>query len=314
MNATLHKCSCPHCSQNLEYEDAYAGQQIDCPSCNGSLKLPEIPFVEPKPGLVEGWFEKLRAVKESVEDKAALREMLMDAVSDGVLTNEEIRNIQSFIATTGLSEDVVQDWSVKLFRRAFESLEANDISGARLDSLDAIRNFLRVPPGKIEAELNKLARMRYVLGIREGKMPAFQAQNVMLRAGEIIHWIQPARLWESRVVGRSYQGGSSGVSFRIAKGITLRTGATRGRSISETEDQIVSEGNFLISNRRLIFQGNAKSFETKYEKILDIHNHLDGIRYSESNKQKPRQIQYTEPNGDVIVEILAKIFSAPIGV
>lgn len=99
------------------------------------------------------------------------------------------------------------------------------------------------------------------------------------------------------------------MSFRIAKGVTIRTGATRGRSVSESADQIVSEGNFVITNKRFIFQGDPKSFETKYEKLLDITNHLDGIRFSESNRQKRRQLQYTEPNGDIIVEILSQLFS-----
>jgi hypothetical protein len=309
MSITLHSCSCPHCAQNLEYDNQYSGQEIDCPVCKGRLQLPNVPFEKPRPGLIEGWLEKLRTAKETMQDKAQLRDMLTSAVSDGVLTSDEIYEIKAFLAEAKLEPSVMRDWSAKLFRQAFATVTSTNLSRERLDSLDHIRTFLNLSIEDIAVETAMLVRYRYLLGIREGRLPVHEARNVMLRTDEVAHWVQPAQLWESRVVGRRYEGGSSGVSFRIAKGITIRTGGTRGRSVSESADQIVSEGNFIVTNKRFIFQGDRKSFETKYEKILDVNNHLDGIRYSESNRQKPRQLQYTEPNGDIIVEILSQIFS-----
>jgi hypothetical protein len=309
MSIALHVCSCPHCAQNLEYDHQYSGHEIDCPVCEDRLQLPTVPFEKPRPGLIEGWLEKLRTAKATMEDKAQLRDILTSAVSDGVLTSDEIHEVRAFMAEAKLEPSVMTDWSVKLFKQAFRTVTSTNLSQERLDALDQIRTFLNVSSGDIAAESVALTRYRYLLGIRQGRLPVHDARNVMLRPDEVVHWVQPAQLWESKVVGRRYEGGSSGVSFRIAKGITIRTGGTRGRSVSESADQIVSEGNFIVTNKRLVFQGDRKSFETKYEKLLDITNHLDGIRFSESNRQKPRQIQYTEPNGDIIVEILSQIFS-----
>jgi hypothetical protein len=118
--------------------------------------------------------------------------------------------------------------------------------------------------------MERLNRWRYIAGIREGKFPVYQAENVALRKTEQVHWIEPAKLWEEKVVSRRYEGGSHGASFRIARGFTIRTSGTRGHLVTDTADVPVAAGNFIITSGRLIFQGDAKSFETKYEKILDM--------------------------------------------
>jgi hypothetical protein len=166
-----------------------------------------------------------------------------------------------------------------------------------LQGLEGIRTFLRLPASVVALQTTKLDRWRYIFQIRAGNLTPIPIENVVLRKNEVAYWIEPAKLWEERVVSRRYEGGSAGISFRIAKGVTLRTGATRAHLVSSSADVAVSDGSFVITNQRFLFQGHAKSFETKYEKILDIHNHLDGIRYSETNRQKPRKIEYAAPMG-----------------
>ncbi len=34
------KFSCPHCQQHIQAEQAYAGMQINCPACNGTMMVP----------------------------------------------------------------------------------------------------------------------------------------------------------------------------------------------------------------------------------------------------------------------------------
>ncbi len=93
------------------------------------------------------------------------------------------------------------------------------------------------------------------------------------------------------------------------KGVSFRVGAHSGQLVTDTADVPVSDGEFIITSQRLIFRGNSKSFDTKYEKLLEMHNHIDGIYYSETNRQKQKKIQYLQPNGDIIVEILSCLMS-----
>src|SRR5215813_13979532 len=109
---------------------------------------------------------------------------------------------------------------------------------------------------------------------------------------EKAYWVENGALYEPRVVRRYYEGGSSGVSFRVMKGVNFRVGAHRGNLVSETENVPVSSGTLIITNLRIAFVGDRKSFSTEFRKILDAQPAMDGIRFSEKGKQKPRTIIY----------------------
>lgn len=270
--------------------------------CSQPMTLPAAVAAPPQ----RSFFQRFKDAGQSVLDKRRLKALVLETVADGELTADELAQIEAVLAEKGIDRSVISEWGADILERAVDSIDRMNVSAARLDSIDGIIRTLGVTSAK---EMERLNRWRYIAGIREGNLPVQNVENVVLRNGELVHWVEPANLWEERVVSRRYEGGSRGVSFRIAKGVTIRTGGTRGQLVTDTADVPVSEGNFIITSNRLVFQGLAKSFETKYEKIVDINNHLDGIRYSESNKQKPRKIQYYSANGDIIVEILSQVFA-----
>ena len=255
------------------------------------------------------FFQRFKDAGQAVLDKRKLKSLLLESVSDGVLTAEELEEIRALMARTGIDKSILAEWGEDILERAVDSISLSNLSLERVHSVESVKDFLGVENSVVQKQLQRLDRWRYIATIRKGTLPVQDVKNLVLRKNEIVHWVEPGKLWEERVVSRRYEGGSSGVSFRIAKGITFRTGGTRGQLVTDTADVPISEGNFIITSHRLVFQGQAKSFETKFDKILDIHNHLDGIRFSESNKQKPRKIQYYSANGDVIVEILSQILA-----
>ena len=65
----------------------------------------------------------------------------------------------------------------------------------------------------------------------DGTLPIVFDETVMLKNGEKCHFSSSATrlIPKNKVVG--YEGGNAGVSFRVAKGVTLRTGSTRGKQI-----------------------------------------------------------------------------------
>ena len=104
--------------------------------------------------------------------------------------------------------------------------------------------------------------------IDAGMFPEVANPPVNLQFGEKAYFVVDAQLLEERVVGRQYQGGSHGVSFRIMKGVSYRVGASRGRSVPVRGVVPVSTGCFCITSQRLIFAGNVKSFAVDRRKIL----------------------------------------------
>jgi hypothetical protein len=80
-------------------------------------------------------------------------------------------------------------------------------------------------------------------------------------------------LRELKTVG--FEAGSAGVSLRIAKGVTVRSSATRGRAIKGLVD--VASGELVITNRRVIFAGDMKSVSMSLHSIVNITDYADGF-------------------------------------
>ncbi|HEV2695408.1 MAG TPA: hypothetical protein VG347_21110 [Verrucomicrobiae bacterium] len=144
-----------------------------------------------------------------------------------------------------------------------------------------------------------------ISSLRNGQSPGIDRPIFLLQRGEIICWAEPSTLEEVKVVGRHYEGSSSGVSFRLAKGVRFTVGRQRGHAVSETAAVTTSTGELIITNKRLAFLGDNKSIALKFEKILDIHPASNGIKFSDGGKSGPKLIRYnSNRNADIICEVL----------
>jgi hypothetical protein len=162
---------------------------------------------------------------------------------------------------------------------------------------------------KIRIAEAKAQRKAYIDGIisdlKNGQSPHPDRPNFLLQRGEIICWAEPSTLEEIKVVGRHYEGGSSGVSFRVAKGVRFTVGRQRGHSVNETAAVTTSTGELVITNKRLAFLGDNKSLAIKFDKLLEIHPASNGIKFSDGSRSGPKLIKYySKRNADVICEVL----------
>ena len=304
----IDRCACPHCQQSLEYPTELASHVIECPTCQGQMTLPARQEAK---GFFSSLADKFREARASYANKDRLKALLMDVVGDGILTEDEISQVQACFAETGLTAADIAKWRLDLFERAMSAIETRGFTNGSLEGLKTIQKFLCIHNIEIPEQRDKIKRWSYLCSIRDGVIPTVDnVENVLLRKGEKVFWVQPATLYEEKVVSRRYEGVSRGTSIRIMKGVSFRVGAHRGKLVTDTADVPITSGNFIVTSGRFIFQGDSKSFETKYEDLIDIKNHIDGIFYSEKSKQKQRKIQYSQANGDIIVEILTQVFSS----
>ena len=145
--------------------------------------------------------------------------------------------------------------------------------------------------------------------IQEGNLPTTQVNNVIFQKGEQAHWTEAGDILEERVVGRRYQGGSSGVSFRIAKGVSYRVGAHRGNIVTDKAVVPVRSGDLIITNKRAIFRGDKKSFVLSIAKLLDVHFFTNGVKLTD-DKGKPRTVKFeTKENVDIVGAVLSRVIN-----
>lgn len=85
-------------------------------------------------------------------------------------------------------------------------------------------------------------------------------------------------LLEPRSGGGSYQGGSSGYSIRVAKGVRFRVGSHRGTYVPSPEvlKVIDTDGNLYMTTQRVIYTSPARNREWAFPKTVDLY-HSDQV-------------------------------------
>ena len=104
-------------------------------------------------------------------------------------------------------------------------------------------------------------------------------------------------LVESRKGRGHYQGGYSGFSFRIMKGVRYHTGGSRGQFIpGEEKPTMIDNGTATVTDRRVVFQGAKATREWAYPKLIGIEHDsaLPMTMIHVSNRQKPSGLWYGE--------------------
>lgn len=119
-------------------------------------------------------------------------------------------------------------------------------------------------------------------------------------------------LTEWRSTGSTYQGGSQGVSIRIAKGLSYRVGASRGTLVKNPEQlQIVDNGSAIFTDKRIVFVGEKYNREWDFSKMVNVDVGTNGIyvNMAVSNRQKNSGLRATNDT-DMTPGVLAGIVIA----
>lgn len=107
--------------------------------------------------------------------------------------------------------------------------------------------------------------------------------------------IRGVALVEPRRLPGQWVGRSQGVSFRIAKGVSYRVGASRGTYQQGAEVPTpIDNGTATITNRRVVFQGMKQSREWQFSKLLGFQHDeaLPMTAIQVSNRQKVSGVLY----------------------
>lgn len=132
--------------------------------------------------------------------------------------------------------------------------------------------------GKRQKELEEYRSSRIQELMQMTSLPVVASPvSVILKPGEVCHFQSEACIiqFKEQVVG--YTGSSGGVSVRVAKGITLRSGSSRGKPIRGKVAKSFP-GIFTMTNQRFVMTGE-KGFEYPIEKLTSMEpwNGYDGI-------------------------------------
>lgn len=229
------------------------------------------------------------------------KERVIAVCGKNLVSEHEMTELANYVANLNLPENKTNIYAVKAFKKHYEAVMSDDLlTDEEVGSINRVLEFLKPDERLIKKELTELARRVYLRKIQVGLLPETYASGIVLKKGEIAHFVISAQLLEERVISRGYKGGSQGVSIRIAKGLTYRIGQNRGKLVSEKGIVAVDSGDFVITNRRLIFTGGKKSFSYDYKRLLAWNVYSDGILLNIDNAPS-RSLSFSD---DIDTEII----------
>lgn len=206
------------------------------------------------------------------------KDLLFKICDKNIVTEDEIKQLTDYISKYNLSEKQVKIYAHKAFDKHYKAIQADGLlSDEEVYSFLRFVEFLKIDQSLISKELNEIEKHIALKKVASGILPVVDGAGIILQKSEVTHFVIQAFLMEERVISRGYQGSSQGVSVRIAKGLTYRVGQSRGKLVSEKGIVAVDEGDFIITNQRLIFSGSKKSFSYEYKRLLAWNMYSDGI-------------------------------------
>lgn len=259
-------------------------------------KLKELSEIELKFSLSKGFTKRINNKYLVPLIKQSARELIF---SNSFTKNKKeiIEKIPSIICLDSkVIQRIMKNQSIEYFYyKKNLAIEDQRITPEEEKELISIAKKLNLSEEDIHlssVEERQLALYKLYYEIEQGNLPDINS-SVPLTKGEICHYESPATRIESkkRVVG--YQGRSSGVSVRIAKGVTVRTGSFRGHPITQ-EYEIEHNGTLTITNKRLIFVSRTKGFTAPIQNIVGLEGYSNGIGIQHNQKYYLMKCEYPE--------------------
>jgi zinc-ribbon domain len=215
-------------------------------------------------GTLAGDSERYRGLFGKRHRDSDFRAQVEQALADDILTVVEEQRLLGWAEAQGITVD---DWKRK-FSDLFDRMLIASVNNGRLPDVTAKR----------------------------GRSP------VRLKEGEVAHYVESASLLKE-VAQRELRGGGSGVSFRVAKGVTFRTGAFRARSVVIGKSWVEADkGTLTITSLQTMFSGQRKTLELPHAKLLNLNVYSDGISFNMSNRQTVPLFRVH--NGQVVAAIV----------
>jgi hypothetical protein len=254
---------------------------------------------------------RFKAFRVHLSNRRAYKVQLLEAVGRGRLVPEEIQRLELLKKDLELTDEDIGRYRVKAYLAAYAAVKRNGIVTREENiSLEGIQRYLRVLDSEIGGSRKELAHLRLLGQIQAGNLPTTLVSGLVMQKGETAHWSEPASIMEERVTNRRYVGGSSGVSFRIARGISYRVGGYRGHVVVNKRVVPVSTGSLVITNKRLVFLGDKKGFNSRLEKLLDVQLFGNGLRVEDGSGRSHTFRFQSRQNIDVVGAILSQAINS----
>ena len=241
--------------------------------------------------------------------KAAYRDKLKEAVSDGMLDTQEMKDLEELRKELDVSQ-AAEDRTIirrEIYNEAVGAVRRDgEYTNTDAAELNKIQKFLALRDDQVEQTKWDLARLRTLTEIRQGNLPTVSASNVALRGvtfepEEIAHYSLSVD-----VLDQSSTRGADGV--QMVWGKPYESGTARAHVLPEDGAKPLGEGSLILTDRRLILKTGNRTAAIKYSKDAQIHLYSDGVRLQRTiGNMLLRFRSGSEETGEIVGELLSAL-------
>ncbi len=127
-------------------------------------------------------------------------------------------------------------------------------------------------------QLNTILPQTVVQTIEAGKLPNLISDKLVLRKGELCHFVDVGAAVTER---KHYQSRRRGSSVRIAKGWVLHNGSSTSVPVVTRE---ITRGYLYITNQRIVFVAHKHGFEKRLKQLTAITPYDNGLELQFGDK------------------------------
>lgn len=192
---------------------------------------------------------------------------------------------------------------LKILQKSFDNAVEHFLSDNLLtkDEENRIKSFkdyfnLSQQDLNLNGSYEKIVQSSILREITNGNIPenAFRVESdfipFSLNKNEKLIWVFQNVDYYEEAISRTYEGRSSGVSIRVAKGLYYRTGSFKGHPVETQYLKYIGGGLLGFTDKNIYFYSNSKSFKIPYLKIVSTMPYEDGIKLQKDGVTAKPQI------------------------
>jgi hypothetical protein len=108
-----------------------------------------------------------------------------------------------------------------------------------------------------------------------------------------------------------YVGGYSGVSVRLMRGLSVRSGSSRGKKVDRTSVDVDDYGTLYLSNQRVVFVGGRKTVDIPFSRLVSVEPYVDGLKVNRTNASPLVLRTGSQREAVILQRIIANDLEAP---
>ncbi|HET9984243.1 MAG TPA: hypothetical protein VFQ38_11670 [Longimicrobiales bacterium] len=230
---------------------------------------------------------------------------LEEAVADGMLSQEELAQLQVLRDEGDISDAEARMVAVSVYRRALKQAMADSrVTQEEETTLHQVQQELGLTEADLRADRDNLRRMQLLARLERGQLPDVESP-VGLLPGEHGHWVVHATLCERLALPAGPASGPPGQLFEVADTEPFHVTGRRGPLARSPLILPMDLGILVVTSGGLRFQGAKVQLQFPHERLRRIALFADGLRVDYADPARSHYFLLTDPELTAAVLLLA---------